>query len=234
MCVSKRKESYQFVGNWLIFHLYEQCMNANREKVHSSCSLCSSDGNLCILTRSIQSAHKRNNNAPVQMTYQIFPRILESVGRFCPFGTNFKALNLQRDRFNHYDPSTLSKYFTEGFPPAPLMSFQPRIYGILTLGIPYTQSKHVCPGYSKGFSFCLEYANEQFRPCCLLSFLVLVISSVSVFHPVCLSSLFICFRAQNDPRSVSGLSFLVPLPVILRLVLCVVSKCTLFSPYSGR
>lgn len=80
------------------------------------------------------------------MTYRIFPRILESVGLFCPFGTNFKALNLQQDRFNHFDPGTSSKQFTEGFPPAPLMVFQPRIYGILTPSIPYTQSKHICPG----------------------------------------------------------------------------------------
>lgn len=69
----------------------------------------------------IHSACKGDKDRRGQMTYLIFFRILESVSLFCPVGTDFKALNLQQDRFNHFYPSTLSKHFTWAFPPAPLM-----------------------------------------------------------------------------------------------------------------
>lgn len=98
------------------------------------------------------------------------------------------------------------------------MSFQPRIYGVLSLGIPSTQSKHMCPFYSRDLLFCLGYANEQIEAL-FSSFHSLFGDLVSVFHPVCLSP-FICLRARNDPCSVSGLSFLVSLFLLFSVSIC--------------
>lgn len=91
------------------------------------------------------------------------------------------------------------------------MSFQLRIYGVLTLGIPYTQSKRLCPGFSQDLLVCLRYANEQIQALfsSFLSFfsdLVLPVSSilfVSLPSSASESRMTLC--------SVSGLSFLVSL-----------------------
>lgn len=173
----------------------------------------------------IQSARKGSNNSPAPTTYLIFPRILESASLSCPVGTNFKALNLQRDRFNHFDPSTLSKHLTQGSPPAPLMSF---LQGFMesSTSLFHPCKPHTCPFYSQDLLFSLGYANQQIHS--------LFTSFHSFFSGLVLSPssiLFVSLPSSASDREMTLAQF----PPFLFLCLsscyslCVVSKCTLFS-----
>lgn len=96
------------------------------------------------------------------------------------------------------------------------MSFQPRIYGVLSLGIPSTQSKHMCPFYSRDLLFCLGYANEQIQ--------ALFSSFHSLFGDLVLSLSSILFVSLPSSASEPGMT-LARFPAFLFLCL---SSC--YSP----
>lgn len=107
------------------------------------------------------------------------------------------------------------------------MSFQRRIYGVLTLGIPYTQSKHGC---SLELLFCVGYANELFSSFHSFFFPRDFVSSLSSILFVSVPSS--ASEPKVTPCSVSGLSFLASLFLFFSVslgVLCPLALCLLLK-----
>lgn len=114
-------------------------------------------GTIC----SIQSACKRNNNAPGQTIYPIFLEFWSQSVCFLQLAPVLK-------------PWTCNKIGLITSIPAPCLNISHKAFllplwchsswGFMeSLSIPYTQSKHMCPGYSQDLLFCLGYANEQIQ-----------------------------------------------------------------------